>query len=80
VGQTDGAGGAHLLEAVPGPVAHNLAFYCTTGGSNTKKTLKELAAFTGKQPLALLSLRRSAVRSGDYRVALMEFADRIRSS
>ena len=58
----------------------NLAFYCTAGGSNSKKTLEELSAFTGKQPLALLSLRRSAVRSGDYRVALMKFADRIRSS
>ncbi|MDP3013691.1 MAG: hypothetical protein Q8M92_05570 [Candidatus Subteraquimicrobiales bacterium] len=55
----------------------NLAVFSTYGGSGLEGTIKDLADYTGKTPLATLGLRKKTVEAGEYQDELEEFKNKL---
>jgi hypothetical protein len=55
-----------------------LALFCTLGGAGGEAALSSMAELCGRGPIADLQVRDSELKSGAWRVAVDEFARRIR--
>ena len=54
-----------------------MAFFCTCGGSDTEKLIKQMSALCGKDPIASLSLKDNEITGDSYQEKLGGFISRL---
>ena len=54
-----------------------MALFCTQGGAKPGKTLRDMEALCGRAPVATLSLRAKAVKSGQFAATLDPFVEKL---
>jgi len=57
-----------------------VAFFCTMGGSGSKKTFKEMAKLCEKRPIAILELKTKDLSSADIGQKIKEFVNNIKNN
>jgi flavodoxin len=59
---------------------HDIAFFCTMGGSGAKRTFREMAETAGKTPVATLALTEKQLGSEDSETLLQGFVEQLQQA